>query len=136
MARYRLAKNEVVETSASETVEGSIEILRRFFTESGSEVDIHGRPENLEVEYVDVPFVFLGERDWRGRLVKLPGFTVEAFNRAMRRGSYSGMVSTYIKLIDPKTDIREKIRIYEILYGNAQRSRARTSASGGRDGSR
>lgn len=126
VARYTLGNGQKIETSSSETLEGSVELLLSYITELGMEEPAN--LENLEIEYVDIPYVFLNQRNWKGELIKIYGFTIETFKRAMVNGTYSGVFSTYLKMIDPKVSVGEKVRLYEDLTGEKRRVKRRVLA--------
>lgn len=130
VARYTLGNGQKIETSSSETPEGSLELLLSYFNEIGMEVPAN--PENLEIEYVDIPYVFSNQRNWKGELIKIYGFTIETFKRTMVNGTYSGVFSTYLKMIDPKVSVEEKVRLYEVLTGERRGVRKRVASRGER----
>jgi len=115
--------SDYIVTSSSETVEGCLEALINFISgEEGGGTSLS--IEEVEVEYTDIPYVYSAQRNWKGELVKVYGFTIERAKEIMGEGGYGSLHLAYSKAFNPATPIEEKARIFG-FHREAKRSKNR-----------
>lgn len=104
---------EEVVTSSFPTVEEALETLGSYLMDLGAISDISEIDTRyLKVEYSELPYVFTEPRTWKGSLSKLLGIDMVAFRRLLAKGGRKAVMETYLKMIDPKTPIEDKLRIF------------------------
>lgn len=115
-------------TPACSTAEEALSILHDYLKDLGVISDPSElSPDEVVVEYEDMPYVYIEPRDWKGNMSKLYGMGYEQLRRLAASGGSKAIISAYLTMIDPKVPLEKKVALYSRIWGGGKGSSSKSN---------